>query len=115
MLEHKPQFSTDDVGQHGHDVGTRHTSFIGSAELKAAHAKQAKQSQIDEYDSSDQADSREDAAKRTRESDDVRADDQDNFNSNEATFVTPQANDNVCGTKSGAPSNNGQKLSGGGR
>ena len=114
-MQDKKALDLSDIGQHGHDHGTRITPAIDGAELKASHAHLAKQSQIHELDSSDQSDATGDMSKYQRTSDDVRGDDQDRFNHGSGTFATPQQNDNVRDTKSGSPSSNGAGNKGGGR
>jgi hypothetical protein len=95
-------FDLSGVGQHGHKADS--TPVIDGAELKAAHAHLAKQSQVHEYDSSDQADATGDMNKYQRSSDDVRND--DGANRADGTYRA-EHNSNVRDTKSGAPSSNG--------
>jgi len=95
-----------DLGQHGHDKGTRVYSAIDGAELNAAHAHASKQSQVYEYDAQDQKDATGDLGKRTSRSEDLRH--EIDRPDNGPTYVTAQENENVRDTKSGTPKNGGR-------
>jgi hypothetical protein len=112
--EHKAPLSLDGIGQLGHPATS--SAAVLTAEQRSSHDRAAKQSTREDADPSDQADAHGDHAKFTRDSSQIRDDDSANFNKDdEGTFATEQMNDNVRGTKSGAPANSGSKNSGGGR
>jgi hypothetical protein len=110
---HEKPFDLSGVGQLGHPATS--TAAVLTSEQRSAHERAAKLSSREDADASDQNDAHTDHAKYTRDSYQVRGDDQETFNHGEGTYVTPQQNDNVRNTKSGSPANNGQKNSGGGR
>lgn len=88
-----------DIGQHGHDHGTRNTPVIESAELKRAHSDAASRSAQYDADPQDVESAKGDLGRWTSTSDEIRHGDPDRAERNSATTATAQENSNIRGSK----------------